>query len=116
RRAVFQHELGRSLAVADCVVLASVYRPEAIAEHDRLNTAAVIAQVPSSGHQASELPEGRAIVSEIPPQLRSRDVVAILATGGFGGIYEKLPRRLRELHAGKSPVETRLASSPTGKR
>jgi hypothetical protein len=26
-------------------------------------------------------------------------VVAILSNGGFGGIYEKLPQRLRELGA-----------------
>jgi UDP-N-acetylmuramate: L-alanyl-gamma-D-glutamyl-meso-diaminopimelate ligase len=116
RRAVFQHELGRSLALADCVVLASIYKPEAIAEHDRLNTVAVVAQVRSSGCEAWELPDADAIVSEIAPQLRSGDVVAILSNGGFGGIYEKLPRRLRELHAVKSPVETGLAPSPAGKR
>jgi UDP-N-acetylmuramate: L-alanyl-gamma-D-glutamyl-meso-diaminopimelate ligase len=29
--------------------------------------------------------------------MRSGDVVAILSNGGFGGIYEKLPARLREL-------------------
>jgi UDP-N-acetylmuramate: L-alanyl-gamma-D-glutamyl-meso-diaminopimelate ligase len=29
--------------------------------------------------------------------LRSGDVVAILSNGGFGGIYEKLPKRLEEL-------------------
>ena len=33
----------------------------------------------------------------IAPELRSGDVVAILSNGGFGGIYEKLPARLREL-------------------
>jgi hypothetical protein len=29
--------------------------------------------------------------------LGSGDVVAILSNGGFGGIYEKLPERLRSL-------------------
>jgi UDP-N-acetylmuramate: L-alanyl-gamma-D-glutamyl-meso-diaminopimelate ligase len=33
--------------------------------------------------------------------MRSGDVVAILSNGGFGGIYEKLPARLRAL-AGES--------------
>ena len=36
----------------------------------------------------------------IAPEMRSGDVVAILSNGGFGGIYEKLPARLREV-AGK---------------
>jgi hypothetical protein len=29
--------------------------------------------------------------------MRSGDVVAILSNGGFGGIYDKLPARLRAL-------------------
>jgi UDP-N-acetylmuramate: L-alanyl-gamma-D-glutamyl-meso-diaminopimelate ligase len=36
-----------------------------------------------------------AIVATCAPEMRSGDVVAILSNGGFGGIYEKLPQRLR---------------------
>jgi len=36
-------------------------------------------------------------VQLIVPELRAGDVVAILSNGGFGGIYEKLPERLRSL-------------------
>jgi UDP-N-acetylmuramate: L-alanyl-gamma-D-glutamyl-meso-diaminopimelate ligase len=36
-------------------------------------------------------------VNAIAPELRERDVVALLSNGGFGGIYEKLPQRLRGL-------------------
>ena len=36
--------------------------------------------------------------------VRPGDVVAILSNGGFGGIYEKLPQRLRALGAA-TPVE-----------
>jgi len=36
----------------------------------------------------------------VAPELRSGDVVAILSNGGFGGIYEKLPERLKTLGAG----------------
>jgi len=31
--------------------------------------------------------------------MRDGDVIAILSNGGFGGIYEKLPARLRDLYA-----------------
>jgi hypothetical protein len=34
------------------------------------------------------------------PEMKSRDVVVILSNGGFGGIYEKLPKRLKELSQG----------------
>jgi len=37
-----------------------------------------------------------AIVNRIAPKLEPGDVVAILSNGGFDGIYEKLPARLRE--------------------
>ena len=48
-----------------------------------------------------------AIVETIAPEMRSGDVVAILSNGGFGGIYEKLPARLKALAdesaSGRSP-------------
>jgi UDP-N-acetylmuramate: L-alanyl-gamma-D-glutamyl-meso-diaminopimelate ligase len=37
------------------------------------------------------------IVATIAQEMRSGDVVAILSNGGFGGIYEKLPARLKAL-------------------
>jgi UDP-N-acetylmuramate: L-alanyl-gamma-D-glutamyl-meso-diaminopimelate ligase len=43
------------------------------------------------------LADADAIVAEVAPELRNGDVVAILSNGGFGGIYEKLPKRLEEL-------------------
>jgi UDP-N-acetylmuramate: L-alanyl-gamma-D-glutamyl-meso-diaminopimelate ligase len=33
------------------------------------------------------------------PEMRAGDVVALLSNGGFGGIYEKLPQRLKSLSA-----------------
>ena len=47
------------------------------------------------------LADADAIVQTISPELRSGDVVAILSNGGFGGIYEKLPARLKQLAARK---------------
>ena len=48
--------------------------------------------------KAELLPDASAIVDAIAPRLQSGDVVALLSNGGFDGIYEKLPARLRELH------------------
>jgi hypothetical protein len=41
-------------------------------------------------------------VQVIAPELRSGEVVAILSNGGFDGIYEKLPARLKELQGSTS--------------
>ncbi len=40
----------------------------------------------------------------IAPELREGDVVAILSNGGFGGIYEKLPAKLKTAARGSTPA------------
>lgn len=96
RRKIFENELATSLVLADEIVLATVFRPEAVPEGERLSTGNVIAKVNAAGKRARELADADVIVKTIAPELRSGDVVAILSNGGFGGIYEKLPERLRE--------------------
>jgi UDP-N-acetylmuramate: L-alanyl-gamma-D-glutamyl-meso-diaminopimelate ligase len=96
RRNVFQHELVESLALADQVILADVYRAENIPEQERLHPADVVAELIQRGKPAQLLADADAIVTTIAPELRSGDVVALLSNGGFDGIYEKLPQRLRQ--------------------
>jgi len=55
------------------------------------------AEISRHGKQARLLADADAIVAAVAPEMRRGDVVAILSNGGFGGIYEKLPARLREL-------------------
>jgi UDP-N-acetylmuramate: L-alanyl-gamma-D-glutamyl-meso-diaminopimelate ligase len=98
RRKVFEHELVDSLALADQVVVASVFRADAIPEAQRLSPANLVEGLVRSGKPARELADADAIVKTIAPELRSGDVVAILSNGGFGGIYEKLPYRLKSLY------------------
>ncbi len=95
RRKVFEADLVRSLALADEVVVASVFKPEAIPEAERLSVGVVVEALRRSGRSARELKDADEIVAVVASQLRAGDVVAILSNGGFGGIYEKLPQRLR---------------------
>ena len=97
RRKVFQSELAESLGLADEVVLAGIFKSEAIPEGERLDPAAIIASLRAGGKSARLLDTADAIVEAIAPELRAGDVVAILSNGGFGGIYEKLPARLKSL-------------------
>jgi UDP-N-acetylmuramate: L-alanyl-gamma-D-glutamyl-meso-diaminopimelate ligase len=97
RRNVLQDALTRSLALADQVVLAAIFKSDAIPEAERLDINHVVKAINQQGKHARILPDADAIVKEIAPELRQHDVVAILSNGGFGGIYEKLPQRLREL-------------------
>jgi UDP-N-acetylmuramate: L-alanyl-gamma-D-glutamyl-meso-diaminopimelate ligase len=97
RRRVLQNDLARSLAQADEVVVAGVFRSEAVPENERLELPALAAEIAQNGRRARLFNDADAIVQTIAPELRNGDVVAILSNGGFGGIYEKLPARLREL-------------------
>ena len=98
RRRVFQKELAQSLGVADQVVIAGIFKSEAIPESERLHPEAVVEDLKQSGIPAQLLPTPDDIVDAVAPTLRDGDVVAILSNGGFGGIYEKLPARLKQLH------------------
>jgi UDP-N-acetylmuramate: L-alanyl-gamma-D-glutamyl-meso-diaminopimelate ligase len=102
RRKVLQKELIGGLSLADQVVIASVFKAEAIPEEERLTPAAVVAGIKKKGKPARELADADAIVNAIAPELQAGDVVAILSNGGFGGIYEKLPRRLNELRSAQT--------------
>jgi len=102
RRNVLQNELAKSLALADEVVVANVFKSEAIPEAERLDLADVAAQIQKHGRRARMVPTVEGIVQLVAPELRSGDVVAILSNGGFGGIYEKLPERLKSLGASNS--------------
>ena len=97
RRRVLQSDLARSLAQADEVVVANVFRSEAVPENERLELPALAAEIKQNGRPARLLADADTIVQTVAPELRSGDVVAILSNGGFGGIYEKLPARLLEL-------------------
>ncbi len=101
RRKVFQKELAASLALADEVVVSSIFKPEAIPEKERLTVSSVILGVKRQGKKAREFADADAIVKAVAPELREGDVVAILSNGGFGGIYEKLPRELEALSSGQ---------------
>jgi len=95
RRRVLQSDLARSLSGADEIVVAGVFRSEAVPENERLELPELAAEIERHGRRARLLPDADTIVEKIAPEMRSGDVVAILSNGGFGGIYDKLPARLR---------------------
>jgi UDP-N-acetylmuramate: L-alanyl-gamma-D-glutamyl-meso-diaminopimelate ligase len=97
RRRVLQSDLAHSLAGADEVIIANVFRSDAVPENERLELPALAAELQQNGRPVRLLADADAIVQTIAPELRSGDVIALLSNGGFGGIYEKLPARLREL-------------------
>ncbi|HMJ21885.1 MAG TPA: UDP-N-acetylmuramate:L-alanyl-gamma-D-glutamyl-meso-diaminopimelate ligase [Terriglobales bacterium] len=102
RRNIFQNELARSLAVADEVVVANVFKSESIPERERMDVAALAVELQKQGRRARIIADADEIVRTVATEMRPGDVVAILSNGGFGGIYEKLPQRLKSLGGGAS--------------
>jgi UDP-N-acetylmuramate: L-alanyl-gamma-D-glutamyl-meso-diaminopimelate ligase len=110
RRNVFQDDLAKSLSIADEIVVANVFKSESIPEHERLDLAAVAASVKNHGQRARIVSNAESIVQLVAPEMCSGDVVAILSNGGFDGIYEKLPAKLKSLgsalrNAAEAPVK-----------
>jgi UDP-N-acetylmuramate: L-alanyl-gamma-D-glutamyl-meso-diaminopimelate ligase len=99
RRKVLEGDLVQSLRMADRVVLAGVYQQQRIPDAERLHPEDVVRALNAAGTQAELCPDVETIVNYLAPQLKSGDVVAILSNGGFDGIYEKLPARLREIQS-----------------
>ncbi|HLI04192.1 MAG TPA: UDP-N-acetylmuramate:L-alanyl-gamma-D-glutamyl-meso-diaminopimelate ligase [Terracidiphilus sp.] len=96
RRKVLEADLVASLRMADRAVLAGVYRQQSIPDAERLRPEDVVRALNEQGTPARLLDGADAIVSGIVPELAAGDVVAILSNGGFDGIYEKLPAKLKE--------------------
>jgi UDP-N-acetylmuramate: L-alanyl-gamma-D-glutamyl-meso-diaminopimelate ligase len=99
---VFQDDLAKSLAIADEIVIASVFRSESIPESERLDIASAASHIGKLGRRARVIADVDNIVRIAAPEMRSGDVVAILSNGGFGGIYEKLPQALKSSEVASS--------------
>jgi UDP-N-acetylmuramate: L-alanyl-gamma-D-glutamyl-meso-diaminopimelate ligase len=100
RRRVLQSDLAASLTLADEVVIANVFRSDAVPENERLSLPELLDDVHKRGTHARLIADADEIVRVVAPEMRSGDVVAILSNGGFAGIYEKLPQQLLRLAEG----------------
>jgi UDP-N-acetylmuramate: L-alanyl-gamma-D-glutamyl-meso-diaminopimelate ligase len=113
RRNVLHHELATSLALADEVIIAGIFKSDAIPEAERLDLNAVANEIQEHGRRARVIADVESIVATIAPEMRPGDVVAILSNGGFGGIYEKLPQRLKLIAARATGSSTNSLEAPT---
>jgi len=90
--------------------VAGIFRSEALPENERLDLPELAADVQRHGSRARLITDADEIVKTIAPEMGNGDVVAILSNGGFGGIYEKLPARLRALTEGSTSINSANAA------
>ena len=96
RRNVFQKDFVTAFSGADCTILTNIFAPEKLSEELRLNPTQVIADLTALGHIGFLIPTADEIVAFLLGRLLPGDLVCIMSSGGFGGIYTKLVAGLKE--------------------
>ncbi len=96
RRNIFQKEFASAFDPADRVLFAAPYLPEKIPEAERLHPEEVVDDLKARGKNARYVPSIDEIVALLKKEGRSGDVICLMSNGGFGGIYDKILRRLGE--------------------
>lgn len=94
RRNIFQNDFARALAVADEVVLAPLYAPEKIPVAQRLDIERLAADLRSDEIPARVIADAEATVEHIASRAAPGDTVAIMTSGDYGGLHDKLLMRL----------------------
>jgi UDP-N-acetylmuramate: L-alanyl-gamma-D-glutamyl-meso-diaminopimelate ligase len=90
QRREFQNDYVRAFRDADEIVFASLFRPDRYTKETALDLKQLVRDLGSNGKGAKELKDADAIVADLAPRLKDRDVVLIMSNGGFGGIHQKL--------------------------
>jgi UDP-N-acetylmuramate: L-alanyl-gamma-D-glutamyl-meso-diaminopimelate ligase len=90
QRREFQNDYVNAFRGADEVVLAALHRPDRYTKETALDLDQLVRDLVSSGKGAKALKDADAIVKDLAPRLKERDVVLVMSNGGFGGIHQKL--------------------------
>jgi UDP-N-acetylmuramate: L-alanyl-gamma-D-glutamyl-meso-diaminopimelate ligase len=90
QRREFQGDYVRAFAAADEIILAGLFHPERYTKATAIDLSEMVSDLVASGKGAQHLKDADAIVRDLAPRLKERDVVLVMSNGGFGGIHQKL--------------------------
>ncbi|HUJ58377.1 MAG TPA: UDP-N-acetylmuramate--L-alanine ligase [Kofleriaceae bacterium] len=90
RRKTFQAEFVDAFAHADEVIVGKLFDPSKIPAEERFDPARLALDLHRGGTTASYTPEVDAIVKQLAESAAPGDVVCVLSSGSFGGLYDKL--------------------------
>ena len=90
RQSLFQDELAAAFRAADEVIIAPVYRGEAIEKDQRLDTTRLAADISARGIPAMAAADEEDIFVRITGRTNERQLVVIMSTGDFGGLFARL--------------------------
>ncbi len=95
RRNVFQKDFVTAFMSADVTIMANLFAPEKLPEEMRLHPEQIILDLTALGKEAYYIPTSDEITSFLSENLVPGDLVCIMSSGGFGGIYTKLVAALK---------------------
>jgi UDP-N-acetylmuramate: L-alanyl-gamma-D-glutamyl-meso-diaminopimelate ligase len=98
RKKVHQQAMAECFDDADGIILAEVFRKEALPPEDRFQPEAAVAAMAARGRDAHFLPGAGEIVDFLAERLKPGDVVIIMSNGGFDDIHHKLLERIPPRH------------------
>jgi len=94
RRNVFQKEYIDAFLACDCAVIASHERLREIPEDQRFDPVALANDIKKRGGQAHAIADVDGIVDLLARETKAGDVVMVLSNGDFGGLHDKLLKKL----------------------
>jgi len=88
RRAVFQRDYARALALADEIILAQVFRKESdiVVADQELSTEGLVADLAGASRRARVAPDAAAIAELVVREVAAGDIVVMMSNGAFGGL------------------------------
>jgi UDP-N-acetylmuramate: L-alanyl-gamma-D-glutamyl-meso-diaminopimelate ligase len=94
RRKVFQESLPNALALADRVVLGSVFRSQQLGDDNRLSPDSVAQSVRELGKDAHAFEGADKIADYLTSEAKPNDLMLIMSNGSFDGLCDKLLKKL----------------------
>ena len=95
RRNIFQKAFATAFQKADYTILAELFAPEKVPLAERLNVVNLVVDIKAGGKEAYWIPTADEIVSFLAKEAKPGDLVCVMSSGGFGGIYAKLAAALQ---------------------
>ena len=90
RRKTFQGEFAEAFAYADEVIVGKLFDPSKIPVDERFDAERLALDLHQRGTKAAYVPEVDQIVKQLAASAAPGDVVAVLSSGSFDGIHDKL--------------------------
>jgi UDP-N-acetylmuramate: L-alanyl-gamma-D-glutamyl-meso-diaminopimelate ligase len=96
QRRDLQQSFVLALAGADKIVIAGLFHPERYTTDTAISPTQMVEALRANDREADFIVSADDIVIHLLPRLQKGDVVVVMSNGSFGGIHEKLLRRLDE--------------------